>query len=59
MLDVMMPGMGGEAVLAALRMQSETAEIPVISITARKHAEELPGLRLWVSRACWANHLTR
>lgn len=34
LLDVMMPGMDGTAVLAALRKDPMTAEIPVIFLTA-------------------------
>ena len=34
LLDVMMPGMDGHAVLAELRAQPETCDIPVIFVTA-------------------------
>lgn len=37
-LDVMMPGLDGFEVLVALRQQADTAELPVIILTAR--AEE-------------------
>jgi CheY-like chemotaxis protein/HPt (histidine-containing phosphotransfer) domain-containing protein len=39
-LDVMMPGMDGPAVLARLRENSDTAKIPVIFITSRAPAAE-------------------
>ena len=39
-LDVMMPGMDGPAVLARLRENPDTAKIPVIFITARAPAAE-------------------
>ena len=39
-LDVMMPGMDGPAVLARLREDPDTAKIPVIFITARAPAAE-------------------
>lgn len=45
MLDVMMPGMDGETVLARLRENIETSTIPVVFITARKHVEEVTRLR--------------
>jgi CheY-like chemotaxis protein len=43
LLDVMMPGMDGRATLAALRSRPETAEIPVVFMTAKvlKHEVEL------------------
>lgn len=34
LLDLMMPGMGGEAVAEALRESPETASIPVVFLTA-------------------------
>jgi CheY-like chemotaxis protein len=40
MLDVMMPGMDGPAVLAALRAAPPTAQIPVVFITARTQAQD-------------------
>ncbi len=36
LLDVMMPGMDGFAVLRALRAQPERAALPVVFLTARK-----------------------
>ncbi|MBI4743018.1 MAG: EAL domain-containing protein [Betaproteobacteria bacterium] len=46
LLDVMMPGMDGHAVLAALRAQPETRDIPVIFVTALDDPEdEETGLR--------------
>jgi two-component system, OmpR family, response regulator len=41
MLDVMMPGMDGPAVLAELRTRPELATTPVVFITARAQAHEL------------------
>lgn len=41
MLDVMMPGMDGPAVLAELRLRPEQASTPVVFITARAQAHEL------------------
>jgi len=40
LLDVMMPGMDGPAVLAALRGRSALADLPVIFVTARVLPEE-------------------
>ncbi len=40
LLDVMMPGMDGHQVLAALRSTPETASIPVIFLTALDSAED-------------------
>lgn len=40
MLDVMMPGMDGPAVLAALRQAPATAALPVVFITARTQAQD-------------------
>ena len=40
MLDVMMPGMDGPAVLEALRAAPATAPIPVVFITARTQAQD-------------------
>lgn len=45
LLDVMMPGMDGPAVLAQLRGSAETAEIPVVFITARTQQQEVAQLR--------------
>jgi CheY-like chemotaxis protein len=41
MLDVMMPGMDGPAVLAELKTRPEHAATPVVFITARAQAHEL------------------
>jgi CheY-like chemotaxis protein len=40
LLDVMMPGMDGPAVLAALREGPRTASIPVVFITARTQSQD-------------------
>jgi len=40
LLDVMMPGMDGHAVLAELRSRSETCDIPVIFVTALDSASD-------------------
>ena len=40
LLDVMMPGMDGPQVLAALRRRHETADVPVIFVTARVLPDE-------------------
>jgi len=45
LLDVMMPGMSGPEVLEALRGRPETAEIPVIFMTAKVQASEIEALR--------------
>jgi putative two-component system response regulator len=46
LLDVMMPGMDGFAVLDHLRRRQETAEIPVIFVTAlNDEVDEEHGLR--------------
>jgi len=44
LLDVMMPGMSGPEVLEALRGLPETAEIPVIFMTAKVQAREIEAL---------------
>jgi DNA-binding response OmpR family regulator len=50
LLDLMMPGMDGFAVLRALKNQSDTAEIPVIMVTARDDIDSrAEGMRLGVS----------
>ena len=41
LLDVMMPGMDGLATLSALRGLSQTADIPVIFMTAKVQANEI------------------
>jgi CheY-like chemotaxis protein len=45
LLDVMMPGMDGPTVFAALRAQDLTAAIPVVFITARTQASEVRGFQ--------------
>lgn len=45
LLDVMMPGMNGPEVLEALRRRTDTAEIPVIFLTAKVQADEIAKLR--------------
>jgi len=45
LLDVMMPGMDGPAVLKRLRQLPETLGIPVIFLTAKTTADELRELR--------------
>jgi DNA-binding response OmpR family regulator len=50
LLDLMMPDMDGFAVVKALRDDPETAEIPVIMITARDDLDaRAEGMRLGVS----------
>ena len=41
MVDVMMPGLTGPDVLAALRANLDTAEIPVIFVTARARPPDI------------------
>jgi CheY-like chemotaxis protein len=41
LLDVMMPEMDGPTTLAALRKNADTADIPVVFITARTQAQEV------------------
>jgi CheY-like chemotaxis protein len=38
-LDIMLPGLGGLEVLAAIRADERIAELPVVVITAWNHAE--------------------
>lgn len=45
LLDVMMPGMDGPTTFARLRAQPDTAEIPVVFITARTQAQEVQRFR--------------
>jgi CheY-like chemotaxis protein len=45
LLDVMMPGMDGPAVLDRLKAQPETAGIPVIFLTAKAMGSEIARLR--------------
>ncbi len=45
LLDVMMPGMDGPAVLKELRGLAETAATPIIFITARTQQQEVAQLR--------------
>lgn len=44
LLDVMMPGMSGPEVLEALHGLPETAEVPVIFMTAKVQAKEIEAL---------------
>lgn len=44
LLDVMMPGMDGPAVLGRLAEQPATAKVPVVFITARTQAQEVAAL---------------
>lgn len=41
MVDVMMPGMTGPEMLAALRKHPDTAELPVIFVTARARQQDI------------------
>jgi CheY-like chemotaxis protein len=41
LIDVMMPGMDGPATLASLRQAPQTADIPVVFMTARAQSHEL------------------
>ena len=45
LLDVMMPGLDGPSTLAALRSNPQTADIPVIFLTAKALLSELERLR--------------
>ena len=45
LLDVMMPGMDGPAVLAALRADPQTAHIPVVFLTAKAMTSEVERLQ--------------
>lgn len=45
LLDVMMPGMDGPSTLAALKAGPETADIPVVFITARAQPQEVEMLK--------------
>jgi two-component system, OmpR family, response regulator len=45
MLDVMMPGMDGPAVLGRLRERPETTQLPVIFLTARAAPPDIARLR--------------
>lgn len=45
LLDVMMPGMDGPAVLARLRAAPETSRIPVIFMTAKAGARDAEALK--------------
>lgn len=45
LLDVMMPGEDGPSVLAALRQEASTAEIPVIFLTAMTLPSEVERLK--------------
>lgn len=41
LLDVMMPGMDGYTVCATLKRQPETADLPIIFVTARTETEDI------------------
>src|SRR5687768_4146011 len=45
LLDMMMPGMDGVAVFRALRSEPETAEIPVVFLTAKAMLSEVQRLK--------------
>lgn len=45
LLDVMMPRMDGPATFAKLKEQPETAQTPVVFITARTQAKEVEGFK--------------
>ena len=45
LLDVMMPVMDGPTTLGQLRERPETANIPVVFITARTQAQEVEGFK--------------
>ena len=45
LLDVMMPGLDGPSTLAALRSNPETADIPVVFLTAKAMPAEIERLR--------------
>jgi len=45
LLDVMMPGMDGPAVLATIRGRSETSALPVIFMTARARKADVDAYR--------------
>jgi len=45
LLDVMMPGMNGPEVLQALRQRPDTAQVPVIFLTAKAQEAEIARLR--------------
>lgn len=45
LIDVMMPGMDGPATLASLRQTPQTADIPVVFMTARTESQEIESLK--------------
>jgi two-component system OmpR family response regulator len=45
MLDVMMPGMDGPAVLEQLRLLPEVARVPVVFLTAKAQPDEIERLK--------------
>ena len=45
LLDVMMPGMDGPTLLGHLRERPDTAQIPIVFLTARTTAQEIKSLR--------------
>ena len=54
LLDVMMPGMSGEATLEALRGSPETAGIPVVFLTASSDPEDVARLQALGARGVLA-----
>jgi CheY-like chemotaxis protein len=51
LLDMMMPGMDGPATRRALAVQPDTADIPVVFITARTQASDVEALLALGARA--------
>ncbi|HEY0627097.1 MAG TPA: response regulator [Allosphingosinicella sp.] len=45
LLDVMMPNMDGPTTFSKLKAQAETADIPVVFITARTQAQEVEAFK--------------
>ena len=45
LLDVMMPGMDGPAVLESLRQDPRTRDVPVVFLTAKAHGDEVERLQ--------------
>ncbi|MGQ9682424.1 MAG: ATP-binding protein [Anaerolineae bacterium] len=58
LLDMLMPGLSGLEVLAALRSKPETAAIPVVAITARGPAETLTAAEKGEIRIIKNGHFT-
>ncbi len=62
LLDVMLPGMNGEAILHHLQAEPRTQSIPVIFMTSRTHGEDRQHLldiggKAVISKACKPNQL--